>query len=77
LRDVPPPYDLPTVRLACEPALPMKLFQTYIDALADEGVTAVDAADWLRVMQQRRASFDDVLRAVRDGQSPSSWGSAS
>jgi hypothetical protein len=54
----------------------MEWVQMHVRALADEGVTAVDAADWLKAMQRRRATFDAVLEAVRDGQSPSAWGTS-
>jgi hypothetical protein len=51
----------------------MEGVQSQLRALEQEGVTAAEAADWLRAMQRRRASFDAVLKAVRDGHSPSSW----
>jgi hypothetical protein len=70
---MPPPYDLRTARLARELARRIEGVQTQLRALEREGVGAVEAAGWLRVMQRRGVSFEAVLAAVREGHSPSSW----
>lgn len=70
---LPSPFDRQTPSLALELQLPMPVVEVRLNLLTDEGVSADDAADWLRAMQRRKATFAAVLEAVRDGQSPSSW----
>ena len=48
----------------------METVKQDMDALAREGVAAIDCADWLRAMRGRRASLADVLAAVREGLTP-------
>ncbi len=54
----------------------MEGVETQLRVLEHEGIGAAEAAEWLRVMQRRRASFDAVLKAIHAGMSPSSWGTS-